>query len=200
MACLYGGRAEAEWEVARAWSHVQYLDIQELESYECEYTSFFVNYWSKLITNQSCLSSLLSFLAWYLHGWSLGRREWGNSRQSTNIDPGTVVVFMTPRSGSTMLRWRRLLMYNSSALLVWSNKHFIWQVPWFQVSKSRSLTYQLKWKFLLLLLCWSVCLPSEFIIMRLFADLVMFISNKFLREDENLLSLKNSNLSIHPVN
>jgi hypothetical protein len=36
--------------------------------------------------------------------------------------------------------------------------------------------------------------------MRLFADLVMFISNKFLREDENLLSLKNSNLSIHPVN
>jgi hypothetical protein len=41
MACLYGGKAEAEWEVARAWSHVQYLDIQELESYECEYTSFF---------------------------------------------------------------------------------------------------------------------------------------------------------------
>jgi hypothetical protein len=36
--------------------------------------------------------------------------------------------------------------------------------------------------------------------MRLFVDLVMFISNEFLREDENLLSLKNSDPSIHPLN
>jgi hypothetical protein len=43
MTCLYGGRAKAEREVARVWSHVQYLDIQELESYECEYTSFFLS-------------------------------------------------------------------------------------------------------------------------------------------------------------